>query len=48
MTLPLVNGDEIIKKHGKKPKSVKRLYSGTLPVSESDVPRLKKLLPYSK
>ena len=32
----------------KKPKSVKILYSGTLPVSESDVPRLKKLLPYSK
>ena len=32
----------------KKPKSVKRLYSGTLPVSESDVPRIKKLLPYSK
>jgi large subunit ribosomal protein L35 len=30
----------------KKPKKVKRLYSGTLPVSEADAPRVKRLLPY--
>jgi len=29
----------------KKPKKVKRLYTGRLPVSEADVPRIKKLLP---
>jgi large subunit ribosomal protein L35 len=31
----------------KKPKSVKRLYTGRLPVSESDVPGIRKLLPYN-
>ncbi|MFL2783530.1 MAG: 50S ribosomal protein L35 [Dehalococcoidia bacterium] len=30
----------------KKPKRVKRLYDSKLPVSDADVPRLKKLLPY--
>lgn len=30
----------------KKPKRVKRLYASRLPVSEADVPRLKRLLPY--
>ena len=30
----------------KNPKRVKRLYDSKLPVSEADVPRLKKLLPY--
>ncbi len=30
----------------KKPKKVKRLYTAKLPVSEADVPRLKRLLPY--
>ena len=30
----------------KKPKRVKRLYDSNLPVSDADVPRLKKLLPY--
>ncbi len=30
----------------KKPKRVKRLYGSRLPVSEADVPRLKRLLPY--
>ena len=29
----------------KKPKKVKRLYTGRLPVSEADVPRIRKLLP---
>ena len=29
----------------KKPKKVRRLYSGTLPVSGADVPKLKTLLP---
>ena len=29
----------------KKPKKVKRLYTGRLLVSEADVPRIKKLLP---
>ena len=32
----------------KKPTKVKRLYTSKLPVSEADVPRLKKLLPYEK
>ena len=31
----------------KKPKRVKRMYAAKLPVSEADVPRLKKLLPYN-
>lgn len=30
----------------KKPASVRRLYSGKLPVSEGDAPRVRKLLPY--
>jgi large subunit ribosomal protein L35 len=30
----------------KKPKKVKRLFTSKLPVSEADVPRLRKLLPY--
>ena len=30
----------------KKPNKVKRLYSGKLPVSAADVPKLKTLLPY--
>ena len=30
----------------KKPKRVKRLYGSKLSVSESDAPRLRKLLPY--
>ena len=30
----------------KKPKKVKRLYTAKLPVSEADVPRLNRLLPY--
>ena len=29
-----------------KPNKVKRLYSGKLPVSDADIPKLKTLLPY--
>ena len=32
----------------KKPTKVKRTFGSTIPVSEADVPRLKKLLPYKK
>ena len=30
----------------KKPPNAKRMFTGTVPVSPADVPRLKKMLPY--